>query len=170
MSVTVTFRYTHNYADQKQNGITVPVQLSVGTQAVRLPAKLDTGASYCIFQREYGEILGLNIEAGQQTTFATANSSFVAYGHEVMIACFEWQFNSTVFFPREREIRRNVLGRNGWIQNFRMQSLTTILSSTLATTIKPEALLKSARNYSTRGSLLPPDILEHRAGVAVHGK
>jgi len=87
---------------------------------VRLLAKLDTGADACIFERAYGEELGLDIEAGQPTRFRTANSEFQAFGHEVTIACFEWQFDSVVFFPATIEIRRNVLGRQGWLRQFRV--------------------------------------------------
>lgn len=86
---------------------------------MRLLAKLDTGASHCIFERVYGEQLGLNIEGGDRITLHTANSEFQAYGHEVMIACFDWQFNSVVYFATP-EIHRNVLGRHGWLQQFRL--------------------------------------------------
>jgi hypothetical protein len=87
---------------------------------VRLLAKLDTGAAHCIFERVYGEQLGVNIEAGQAKTFRTATGDFQAYGHEVTITCFEWEFPSVVFFPAALEIHRNVLGRQGWLQQFRV--------------------------------------------------
>ena len=87
---------------------------------MRLLAKLDTGATHCIFERVYGEQLGLNIESGQSRTFHTANGEFQAYGHEVTITCFEWQFQSFVFFPAALEIQRNVLGQQGWLQQFRV--------------------------------------------------
>ena len=92
----------------------------VGRKSIRLHAKLDTGATYCIFQREYGEQLALDIESGQRITISTANSEFSAFGHEVTISCFEWQWNSVVYFPAQPEIRRNVLGRHGWLQQFRV--------------------------------------------------
>jgi hypothetical protein len=87
---------------------------------VRLLAKLDTGAGHCNFQREYGEQLGLNIEAGQRTSFRTANSEFQAFGHDVTITCFGWEFDSFVYFAASTEIQRNVLGRQGWLQKFRV--------------------------------------------------
>ena len=87
---------------------------------MRLLAKLDTGAAHCIFERVYGEQLGVNIEAGQAKTFRTATGDFQAYGHEVTITCFEWEFPSVVFFPAALEIHRNVLGRQGWLQQFRV--------------------------------------------------
>ncbi len=85
---------------------------------MRLHAKLDTGASFCIFQRDFGEQLGLDIEGGDQRTFHTANGEFKAFGHEVTITCFEWQFDSMVYFPALPAIGRNVLGRHGWLQQF----------------------------------------------------
>ena len=120
LATTLTFQYTHDYGAQSSDGITIPIELTVGQKAVRLIAKLDTGASWCIFEREYGEQLGLNIEAGEQITLSTANSQFQAYGHEVKITCFDWEFDSVVFFPAEPEIRRNVLGRHGWLEKFRL--------------------------------------------------
>ena len=120
MAVTLTFRRTHNYAAQGRHGITVPIELTFGARTVRLPAKLDTGASCCIVQRDYAEQLGIDVEAGELITIGTANSSFPAYGHDVTMKCFEWQFESKVFFPRDREIERNVVGRAGWLQQFRI--------------------------------------------------
>jgi len=87
---------------------------------VRLLAKLDTGAAHCIFERVYGEQLGFNIEDGQLRTFHTPTGKFQAYGHEVTITCFEWVVPSVVFFPAALEIGRNVLGRQGWLQQFRV--------------------------------------------------
>jgi hypothetical protein len=83
-------------------------------------ATLDTGAAHCIFERVYGEQLGLNVEGGQLRTFRTVNGEFQAYGHEVTITCFEWELHSVVFFPAALEIHRNVLGRQGWLQQFRV--------------------------------------------------
>lgn len=116
----LTFHRRYDYDPQARDGITLPVQLAVGQRSVRLHAKLDTGASFCIFERAYGEQLGLSIEAGHPQVFRTANSQFHAYGHEVTITSFEFQFNSEVFFAAEDAIQRNVLGRNGWIQKFRL--------------------------------------------------
>jgi hypothetical protein len=68
----------------------------------------------------YGEQLGLSLEGGQPRTFHTPTGEFQAYGHEVTIICFEWEFHSVVFFPAALEIHRNVLGRQGWLQQFRL--------------------------------------------------
>jgi hypothetical protein len=114
----LTFRRTHDYSFS-QEGIQVPVELALNGRAVRLLANLDTGASFCIFRRAYAEQLGIDVETGDHTVVSTANSSFDVYGHQLTMSCFEWQFDLTVYFPSS-EIRRNVLGRAGWIQQFRI--------------------------------------------------
>ena len=120
MAAILNFRYTHDYSASNQHGITVPVELALNGRAVRLLAKVDTGASFCIFQRAYAEQLGIVVEGGQHTVVSTANSSFDVYGHELTMSCFEWQINLIVYFAQQEEIRRNVLGRTGWIQQFRL--------------------------------------------------
>ncbi|MFZ0963364.1 MAG: aspartyl protease family protein [Terriglobia bacterium] len=120
LATTLTFRHSHHYGALSASGIAIPVKLTVSGKSVRLLAKLDTGADYCIFERVYGEQLGLNIESGRPTLFRTANGEFQAFGHEVTITCFDWQFDSVVFFPATIEIGRNVLGRQGWLQKFRV--------------------------------------------------
>ena len=63
--------------------------LYVGEERADLVASLDTGASYCLFQRKYAEVLGIEVERGVPMTFATANSRFEAYGHEVTIGTLD---------------------------------------------------------------------------------
>lgn len=118
MATTLTFQQTHDYSSQARDGITIPIELTVGQRVVRLHAKLDTGASFCIFERDYAEELRLNVESGRQVTVRTANSEFQVYGHGVTITCLDWQFESEVFFSGSPDIRRNVLGRRGWLQKF----------------------------------------------------
>lgn len=120
MTTTLNFRRTHNYAAQSRQGISLPIRLSSGERSVRLLAKLDTGATNCIIQRGYAEALGLRVEDGEVRTFRTANSSFTAFGHTLMITCFEWNYETRIFFPEDPGIDRNVVGRSGWLQQFRV--------------------------------------------------
>jgi len=47
--------------------------------------------------------------------FATANSHFEAYGHEVTIRTLDLEVYSLVFFFADANIVKNVLGRHGWL-------------------------------------------------------
>ena len=62
MTHLLGFNLIHEY-DPAEAGIAVPVALSVGTAQTEVRAKLDTGATRCVFEREIGEDLGLDIES-----------------------------------------------------------------------------------------------------------
>ena len=116
---TFTFRTKHSY-DTTKVGITVPVELTDGTNVVQVDAKLDTGASFCIFERAYGEMLGLNVEDGTPTLVSTANSTFQAFGHWLTMTALGFQFDVVVYFAADESIRRSVLGRRGFIDQLRL--------------------------------------------------
>jgi hypothetical protein len=99
----------------------VPIRLRLGgSRSVRLVAKVDTGASFCIFPREYAEQLGLTVESGHHQVIATAAGRFDAYGHTLTLCCFDWEFETMVYFAAPSDFPRSVVGRSGWLQYFRL--------------------------------------------------
>lgn len=116
---TLSFKVAHNYGAAGDD-ITIPIVMSRGDKRVKLLPKVDTGAEFCIFNREYGETLELEIEAGERRMMRTATSSFETFGHEVTIESFGWRTTAVVFFAADAGFPRNVLGRNGWIRLFRL--------------------------------------------------
>ncbi len=119
MVESLSFAVTHNY-NMRKAGITLDVLLRLGGKDVEVVAKLDTGASFCIFRRIYGELLGLAIESGQLETLGTPTGSFLAYGHEVMLIVLGLEFQTTVYFAADENFSRNVLGRQGWLDRVRL--------------------------------------------------
>jgi hypothetical protein len=101
--------------DVGEPGITLHATLKQKDRSLDVPVKVDTGASCCIFERRYGEQLGVEIETGMRQVFGTATGTFVGYGHEVTLSLADFQFDTMVFFPSDAEITRNVLGRFGWL-------------------------------------------------------
>ena len=83
MPVSIEFAVSCQY--DSADGIEIPTELCVGNQKVELIARLDRGAAHCIFERRYGEELGLDVESGRAKRFRTMAGSFVAYEHEVTI-------------------------------------------------------------------------------------
>jgi len=121
VSETLTFAVRHDYGALAGDGIVIPITLSVGDHSVRLLPKLDTGAAFCIFERAYGEALGLAIETGVRVPVSPAKGDpFDVFGHNVRIECFEWEYDAMVYFAAEPEFKRNVLGRRGWMPQFRV--------------------------------------------------
>jgi hypothetical protein len=117
---TLTFVVKHKYS-ASDAGVEVPIGLKVDdTRRVRFLAKVDTGAADCIFQRDYAEQLGIIVENGSLKTFRTAAGSLEAYGHTVLLSCFDWEFEAMVYFAASPDHPRNVVGRAGWLQQFRL--------------------------------------------------
>jgi len=118
MAVSIEFAASCHYASE--DGIQIPTELSVGRQKVELIAKLDTGAAHCIFERRYGEELGLDVESGRAQRFRTMAGSFLAFEHEVTIHTLGVEFPTTVFFAQDSAFTRNFLGRFGWLNRLRI--------------------------------------------------
>lgn len=119
MAHTFNFRIKYGY-DTTKTGITVPVELSDGSKVVQVNPKLDTGASICIFERAYGEMLGLNVEGGTPAFVSTANSTFQAFGHRLTMTALGLQFDVMVYIAADENIKRSVLGRLGFIDQLRL--------------------------------------------------
>jgi hypothetical protein len=116
---TLAFSAKYDYL-ASQSGIEVPIGLSIAKREVRLLAKVDTGAAFCIFQREYGEQLGIDVESGQYQKVRTQTGTFDTFGHTVNLSCLDWQFETMVYFAALKELSRNVVGRVGWLEHFRL--------------------------------------------------
>ena len=115
----LTFTQVHSYAG-RDTSISVPVFLRSDERIADLVASLDTGASYCLFERAYAAELGLDLITGVSTRFRTANGSFEAYGHEVEIDVLGIVEHSLVYFFADPTIRKSVLGRRGWLDRVRV--------------------------------------------------
>ena len=113
------FRHVHRYASRVQ-GITLPVVLRNGADAIDLLARVDTGASNCLFEREHGEMLNLDIDAGEPKTFSTATGRVDAFGHLVSLEVLDLKFESMVYFFADERINKNLLGRVGWLDRVRL--------------------------------------------------
>ncbi len=103
--------------DNDDEGIGLETEIRYSETSVKINAKIDTGATYSIFERHFGEELGLDIETGMRQRFGTATSSFYAYGFRVTIITAEIEFDSMVFFAEDESFTKNVLGRITWLDN-----------------------------------------------------
>jgi hypothetical protein len=83
-------------------------------------------------------MLNLNIEAGEPKTFRTANGRIDTFGHIVTVETLDLNFESMVYFFADAAIKKNLLGRLGWLDRVRFGLiehdqhciwLATILSS-----------------------------------------
>lgn len=114
MAYNLEFERIVDY-DSGRKGITVDVELRLGGESVLFEAKIDTGSTYCIFERIHGENLGIEIEKGLRESVGTAGGSFWVFAHQLTLICNGYQFDATVYFAQDENFHRNVLGRHGWL-------------------------------------------------------
>ncbi len=119
MPEILEFDILHEYSIYK-TGITVEAILRIGDLNVDVEAKIDTGSTYCVFERHLGEGLDLEIEAGIPIEIGTATGSFPAFGHQLTLTVLDIETVSTVYFADSDLFDRNVLGRIGWLDRVKL--------------------------------------------------
>lgn len=102
--------------DSRKVGVTVKTTLRRNELSVVLTAKVDTGAEFCLFARELGEELDIDIENGYRKNLSTLAGNLSAFGHGVELETLGLKFNTFVYFARDYALNRNLLGRQGWLQ------------------------------------------------------
>jgi hypothetical protein len=118
-SYSLTFPFRHSYSGEV--AITVPLTLrSTPSNYVDLLPKLDTGSTYCVFQRSYAALLGLDLNSGFPQRIATATGDFQTFGHEVSLSVFDFEWQAMVFFAESESFSLNVVGRIGFLDRVRI--------------------------------------------------
>ncbi len=115
MSYQLSFAELVGY-DAGQPGIIVAVTLSL-SQAVSVgcEARIDTGSTFCLFARDLGEQLGIDVTGGLRQMIGTVTGSFAVYLHEVNLRVAGIEFEALVGFAETEAFQRNVLGRRGFL-------------------------------------------------------
>ena len=119
MPFQLTFTRREKYSSLAP-GISVDTILRAGELLINCQAQVDTGAEVCLFQRVIREALGLLIENGVRKRLETLTGVLTAYGHEVVLETLGVQLQTLVYFAEGAEMRRNLLGRQGWLQLVRI--------------------------------------------------
>lgn len=114
MAYTLEFEKLVGF-DTHKTGISLNVELRLSADFIRFEAKIDTGASFCIFARKYAEELGIRVEEGFLRYFNTTTGRFRAFGHNVTLVVEDFSFDSQVYFAADESFNTNVLGRRGWL-------------------------------------------------------
>lgn len=114
-----------NYSIKQQydpglDGVTIWISLELGNAVVTTSAKLDTGCTACIFQRQIGERLGLNIESGEPQFFYSVHGKTSTFGHFVTLQVEGLRFEAMVYFAEDEFFPRNLLGRHGFLNQVKI--------------------------------------------------
>lgn len=104
-------------------GVFAPVTLTAGAASTRIiEARIDSGSSFCVFGRQWADVLGLDWEAGERLMISTAAGTFYAHLHEVTIQLLDYEWTVWVAFAEWDTMppssARDVLGLNGFFDHF----------------------------------------------------
>ena len=114
----LSFRIEYQYKDER--GILLPVALKYADRETDFFARVDTGASFCIFQRLHAETVGIVVESGAPVRISTVTGGFLAYGHQVTLGVLGIEVEATVYFFEDPGMPRDVLGQAGWLDRMRL--------------------------------------------------
>lgn len=113
--------FSERFDYSRFNDIVIPLSLSSDkTNQILLRAKVDTGSTFCVFQRRHADLLDIDAETGTRRRIRTATGSFIAYGHEVTIKVGQFEWQSEVYFAEDEGFPINVVGRVGFLDRLRL--------------------------------------------------
>ncbi|MDX2044858.1 MAG: hypothetical protein SF097_26840 [Acidobacteriota bacterium] len=115
------FSFAHRVAYSRYSDIVVPLAFSSDSKIFYpVDAKLDTGSTFCVFQRHFADLLELDLERGQRQWIGTATGSFLTYGHEVTLATCGLEWQAVVYFAESENFYLNVVGRIGFLDRLQI--------------------------------------------------
>ena len=103
----LNFRIEYQYKDEL--GILLPVALRYADRETDFFARVDTGASFCIFQRLHAETVGIVVESGSPMRISTVTGGFRAYAHRVALGVLGIEVEATVYFAEDHADRKSVV-------------------------------------------------------------
>ena len=113
------FNSRHLYEQHEE--VSVPISLSASSSlSAGILANVDTGSTFCIFERVYADILGLDLASGVKQRIATATGSFYCFGHELTMSVFDLEWQAFVYFAEPESFNLNVVGRLGFLDRLKI--------------------------------------------------
>ena len=99
----------------------IPIKVSAGTSTLRYAALIDSGADFCIFDAEIGEVLGLDIQKGSKEPFGgiQEKGGAVAFIHKIIINIGGWDYQVEAGFSYDiAKWGYGILGQKGFFDTF----------------------------------------------------
>jgi predicted aspartyl protease len=96
------------------------VALRYGDRQTDFFASVDTGASFCVFQRRHAVRVGIAVESGAPMRISTVAGGFLAYTHRVALSVLGIEVEATVYFAEDPAMPRDVLGQTGRLDRMRL--------------------------------------------------
>jgi hypothetical protein len=104
-------------------GVFVQLNLTAGENSTwDIDARIDSASTYCVFGRQWADMLALDWAAGDGLKISTAAGAFAARLHEVTLSLLDWEWTAWVAFAEwdttPPSPARDVLGLTGFFDHF----------------------------------------------------
>lgn len=119
------FSQAFNYTDLARYGRGVFLEVTLVANSHMTPTlrvRVDSAASFCVFGRQWANMLALDWEAGDPVTIGTATGLFSAYRHDITIHLLDYEWTAGIAFAEwdttPPSQARDVLGLTGFFDHF----------------------------------------------------
>ena len=111
-------KYEYIYFEGKFLPI-VPLKIKSKEEWIEFKVFIDTGASYCLLHADIAEILGINLEKGQQDEMVVGDGNkILVYIHTLTVSIAEKEFQARVGFTKGIGVNLDILGRKDIFDKF----------------------------------------------------
>ena len=102
----------------------IPVTLCRGSKKVKYEVLIDSGADFCLFHAEIGELLGIDVTKGKaKEVFGVGCKASLYYIHKITIEVGGWPFTIEAGFMPDvsgRAIVHGLVGQKGFFEHFKI--------------------------------------------------
>ena len=100
----------------------IPVEIIYSNRAVPYEVLVDSGADFCIFNAQIGELLGIDIKSGQAAAVGGITGVVEYYFiHEITIKIGGWPYKIKAgFLPNIARLGYGVVGQKGFFDLFKV--------------------------------------------------
>ncbi len=98
----------------------IPVSIEHQSRSISYEVLVDSGADFCIFDAQIGELLGIDVESGVvQKVGGITGDVQLYFLHTVTLRVGGWPYTTAVgFLPAIAKIGYGVVGQNGFFDRF----------------------------------------------------
>jgi hypothetical protein len=98
----------------------IPITLVRENVKLDTDALIDSGANISVFHEEIADCLEIEIEDGEEILLQGLGGRIVGYIHQVKLGVDGEEFYCSIVFSREITVGLNILGREGFFENFQI--------------------------------------------------
>lgn len=102
----------------------IPIELINEQKKIRYAALIDSGADFCIFNGEIGELLGFDVRSGKREGFSGIQQAGIAevFIHKVILVVGGWDYEAAIGFSYDiSKSGYGILGQKGFFDRFELK-------------------------------------------------